>query len=288
MDNETKDKTINEEENPEKKITESRYKNRYKDFNVLNIGEFITKIRKQKGMSQEDIAKALFIDKRKVSRWETGKSIPEAEIIPRLAEVLDVSIIELFACKEYPQSFINQFETKIKNLKTIKKIELRKKILLIIGILLGIFFGITAIYTFNNYGTVEVYSIKSLDKNFTIKGIYVRARDYQSFNISTLKYIGDNRDNLNIDAYNIEYVLTKSDLKKIFNISDFDTSLNKNITKMNLLETINKTYFNFERKFDFISEKNELFLQIIYHDEKNQKQNISIKLKLLKEYDNKL
>ncbi len=288
MDNETKDKTINEEENTEKKITESRYKNRYKDFNVLNIGEFITKIRKQKGMSQEDIAKALFIDKRKVSRWETGKSIPEAEIIPRLAEVLDVSIIELFACKEYPQSFINQFETKIKNLKTIKKIELRKKILLIIGILLGIFFGITAIYTFNNYGTVEVYSIKSLDKNFTIKGIYVRARDYQSFNISTLKYIGDNRDNLNIDAYNIEYVLTKSDLKKIFNISDFDTSLNKNITKMNLLETINKTYFNFERKFDFISEKNELFLQIIYHDEKNQKQNISIKLKLLKEYDNKL
>lgn len=288
MEKETKDKTNNEVKPNEKNtIKEFHYKDKYKNFNVLNIGEFITKIRKQKGLSQDDIAKALFIDKRKVSRWETGKSIPETEIIPRLAEVLDVSIIELFACKEYPQSFINQFENKIKNLKTIKKIELRQKILLIIGILIGIFFGLTAIYTINNYGTIEVYSLKSQDNNFAIKGTYVKTSEHQYFNISTLKYIGNNIEKFDTDVYNIEYVIIKKDLKKIFNISDINTSLNNTVTKMNLLNTINKTSFNFEGKFNYISEKDELVLRIIYHNENNQKENIDIKFKLVKMCDNK-
>ena len=288
MENETNDKTNNEVKDEEKKINKSHYKDKYKDFNVLNIGEFITKIRKQKGMSQDDIAKALFIDKRKVSRWETGKSIPEAEIIPRLAEVLDVSIIELFACKEYPQSFIDKFETKIKNLKTIKRIELRQKIFLIIGILIGIFLGLTAIYTFDNYGTVEVYSLKSMDDNFTIKGTYVRARDYQSFNISTLKYIGDNRDKLDIDVYNIDYVVTEYDYKKVFYVSDTNTSLKNNINKINLLQTIDTSSFNVESKFTHISENSNLLFQITYHNLNNQKQNIDIKFKIVKMYDNKI
>ena len=66
MEKETKDKTNNEVKPNEKNtIKEFHYKDKYKNFNVLNIGEFITKIRKQKGLSQDDIAKALFIDKRK-------------------------------------------------------------------------------------------------------------------------------------------------------------------------------------------------------------------------------
>ena len=288
MEKETKNINDTEIKNNEKKINESHYKRKYKDFNVLNIGEFITKIRKQKGMSQDDIAKALFIDKRKVSRWETGKSIPETEIIPKLAEVLDVSIIELFACKEYPHSFINQFETKIKNLKTIKKIELRKKILLIFGIILGIIFGFTAVYTFNNYGTVEVYSIKSLDENYTIKGNYIKAKDYQSFNISNLKYIGNNKEQYDIDVYNINYSIVKEDLRKVFNITNNNAYLNKNIKKVNLLNSINTSGLFFEGKFNYISENDELVLQIVYRDLNNKKQNIDIKFRLLKKYDNKL
>ena len=287
MENETNDKINNEVKDEEKKTNKSHYKDKYKDFNVLNIGEFITKIRKQKGMSQDDIAKALFIDKRKVSRWETGKSIPEAEIIPRLAEVLDVSIIELFACKEYPQSFINKFETKIKNLKTIKRIELRQKILLIIGILLGIFLGLTAVYTFDNYGTVEVYSLKSMDDNFRLKGTYVRARDHQSFNISYIRYIGNNEEQLNIDVYNINYAVIKNDLRKLFNMTDNNASLNNNIKKTNLLTSINTFSFNYEGRFDYISDKDNLILRITYRDIENQKQNIDIKFKLVKMYDNK-
>lgn len=287
MEKETKDKINTDIKDTEKKTNESHYKNKYKDFNVLNIGVFITKIRKQKGMSQDDIAKALFIDKRKVSRWETGKSIPETEIIPKLAEVLDVSIIELFACKEYPQSFINQFENKIKNLKTIKRIELRKKILLIIGILLGIFFGLTAIYTIKNYDTVEVYSLKSLDNQYKLKGIYVQSRDYQYFNISDLKYIGENEEKLNIDVYNIEYAVTKSDNKMYFKSTNTNSSLNNNINSINLLNNLNTLSINFENKFKNINEKNELIFRVIYHTKDNQKQNIDIKFILIKKYDNK-
>ena len=56
--------------------------------------------RLQKGFTQEALAKRLFVTKKAVSRWETGRGLPDAALLPELASALDVTIDELFNAEE--------------------------------------------------------------------------------------------------------------------------------------------------------------------------------------------
>lgn len=51
--------------------------------------------RERKGLTQENVAEALNIVRQTVSKWEKGISVPDADMLIRLAEVLDVSVSEL-------------------------------------------------------------------------------------------------------------------------------------------------------------------------------------------------
>lgn len=48
-------------------------------------------------MTQAELAKELGIDRSTVAKWETGKANPRVELLPKLAEILNCSIDELFA-----------------------------------------------------------------------------------------------------------------------------------------------------------------------------------------------
>ncbi len=51
--------------------------------------------RKRKGLTQENVAEALNIVRQTASKWEKGISVPDADMLIRLAEILDVSVNEL-------------------------------------------------------------------------------------------------------------------------------------------------------------------------------------------------
>lgn len=51
--------------------------------------------RKRKGLTQENVAEALNIVRQTISKWEKGVSVPDADMLIRLAEILDVSVNEL-------------------------------------------------------------------------------------------------------------------------------------------------------------------------------------------------
>ena len=59
------------------------------------VGNFIAECRKEKQLTQVQLADKLGITNRAVSKWETGKSIPDASIMLELCEVLDISVNEL-------------------------------------------------------------------------------------------------------------------------------------------------------------------------------------------------
>ena len=61
------------------------------------IGERIKAARKAKGLSQEALGEKLEVSFQAVSSWETGKFIPDAEHLPQLSAVLDLSLDSLFA-----------------------------------------------------------------------------------------------------------------------------------------------------------------------------------------------
>jgi transcriptional regulator with XRE-family HTH domain len=57
----------------------------------MNIGETIKKLRKQKDMTQEQLAEYLNISTQAVSKWETSLTLPDITLIPMLANIFDVS-----------------------------------------------------------------------------------------------------------------------------------------------------------------------------------------------------
>ncbi len=59
------------------------------------IGGFLKKLRKEKNLTQGQLAEQLNVSGRTVSRWETGSNMPDISILVELAEFYDVSIPEI-------------------------------------------------------------------------------------------------------------------------------------------------------------------------------------------------
>lgn len=66
------------------------------------MGEIISTLRKEKGMTQKDIADKLGITDKAVSKWERDVAFPDTATIPKLAEILGVSVEELMQAKAVP------------------------------------------------------------------------------------------------------------------------------------------------------------------------------------------
>lgn len=58
-------------------------------------GAFLKELRKQKGLTQEQLAEQLNVSNRSVSRWETGSSLPDVDILIELADFYDVDIRQI-------------------------------------------------------------------------------------------------------------------------------------------------------------------------------------------------
>ncbi len=62
----------------------------------LNLADTIKRLRREKGITQEDVASALGVSFQAVSRWETAQSYPDIELLPHLAALFGVSMDTLF------------------------------------------------------------------------------------------------------------------------------------------------------------------------------------------------
>ncbi len=59
------------------------------------IGEMISSLRKEKGMTQSDLAEKMNVTDKAVSKWERNLSCPDVNSISKLAEVLGTTVEEL-------------------------------------------------------------------------------------------------------------------------------------------------------------------------------------------------
>ena len=66
-------------------------------MNKVKIGKFISKCRKDKQLTQEQLAEMLNVTNKSISKWENGVCLPEASIYEPLCKILDITINELFA-----------------------------------------------------------------------------------------------------------------------------------------------------------------------------------------------
>lgn len=85
----------------------------------LTFGAYIQKKRKEKGMSQKELAKQLFITESAVSKWERGKSYPDITLVKGICEALSITEHELItASDDYEQ---REIEREAKGFRRVKK-----------------------------------------------------------------------------------------------------------------------------------------------------------------------
>ena len=63
-------------------------------MNSIKIGKFIADCRKEKKLTQEQLAEKLFITDRAVSKWERGLSLPDADKMLDLCNILNINVNE--------------------------------------------------------------------------------------------------------------------------------------------------------------------------------------------------
>ncbi len=109
------------------------------------IGNFIASLRKEKGLTQHELADKLFLTDKAVSKWEMALSFPDITLLEKLAKELDVDISEILSGERGKNKKINVQEEIDKAILTIeqnqkkKKNELKNKIKKIGFIILFIF-----------------------------------------------------------------------------------------------------------------------------------------------------
>ena len=137
----------------------------------MNIGERIYNLRKEKGLSQEQLANKLDVSRQSISKWELGESNPELVNIVELAKVFDVSTDYLLQNKtnDYVSSDkSNNFDylTKFKTTMIVSTSLLVLSLLILTYnvILIGFaFIGLVASLLLFIIGMVQIRSMDSLD-----------------------------------------------------------------------------------------------------------------------------
>lgn len=101
------------------------------DMDNVKIGKFIKFLRKEKGLTQTELADKLSLSDKTISKWETGNGLPDVSLMIPLCDILGVSVNELLSGERLDEeSYKNKAEENIINIMKDKKTE-RKKFILI-------------------------------------------------------------------------------------------------------------------------------------------------------------
>lgn len=140
----------------------------------IKIGLFLKQLRKEKELTQEQLAERLNVSNRTVSRWETGSNMPDIGTLVEIANFYDVSIPEIIngerksenmeqETRETAVAMAKYGQNAVKNGK--------QKVISILLVVFGIFVMISALLVFPNESSWgSIYSI--LGSAVLIAGIY--------------------------------------------------------------------------------------------------------------------
>ena len=103
----------------------------------IKIGKFIAACRKEQGMTQAVLAEKLGISDRAVSKWETGKSLPDSGIMLELCELLGINVNELLSGEKIMTETYNQ-KAEENLLEMRREVDEKNRLLLNLEILFGV------------------------------------------------------------------------------------------------------------------------------------------------------
>ena len=103
----------------------------------VKIGKFITECRKKENLTQVQLAEKLHITNRAISKWETGKALPDSSIMLELCKLLKITVNDLLNGEVITvDNYKEELENKL--LEMVKEKEKTDKQLLTLEVVIGI------------------------------------------------------------------------------------------------------------------------------------------------------
>ena len=221
-----------------------------KEIDNEKVGKFIENLRKEKGLSQQDLAEKLSVSNQAVSKWESGKNLPDIAIQKQICEACNITLEELHAG-----------ERDIAKRKNTKKLKKENKIFLIIILFLIPIMTFFIVYFALNFRALKVYYSNS---NITNEENGVRAnllilklpRKLIIFinNIKPYNYEVKDSDLLDLKLYSGDKILLSSSMIKndIFEVETTQDIDRKNVRIVLKIDSVDGTSQTFERKMKLI------------------------------------
>lgn len=125
------------------------------------LGDNIKILRKNKGFTQEELAVRLNVVRQTVSKWEKGLSVPDAEMLQKIADILEVDMKQLLGAEIEMEKNNNEIVEQLAkiNEQLIIKNRRAKRIWKIVGIILIIVVVLNILLIVLSYSAFENYTI---------------------------------------------------------------------------------------------------------------------------------
>ena len=140
----------------------------------IKIGIFLKELRKEKGLTQEQLAEVLNVSSRTVSRWETGSNMPDISMLVEIADFYDVSIPEIVQGERESENMNKETKETAVAMAKYSQNEVKIGKQKVVGILMsafGIFVIVSALSIFpNDSSWGSIYSV--LGSIFFVFGLY--------------------------------------------------------------------------------------------------------------------
>lgn len=109
-------------------------------MNAQKCGKFITELRKEKNLTQKDLANELNVSDKAISRWETGKGFPDVDSLQSLSKFFGITINELLAGEKVETKTIEEIaeENIISAIVETEKSRKTKKSTIILSIIVAL------------------------------------------------------------------------------------------------------------------------------------------------------
>ena len=254
----------------------------------IKVGNFIASLRKEKNITQEELAERINVSSKTVSKWEVGVNVPDTNCLYKLSKEFNVPTQDILNGGEIKNESENN--DSIKNgINFYNRLFKRKVTKIVVLVIIGIISLFSILYTISNYNRVQVYDITSNDENFNVSGYIVYNSNESIFFIDGIEFlsseIGTDLESKFVfgDYYikngknNVIYYKGNIDLSKINSYQDIRGSIN-NV----------KLSFVINNEKDEISAKslNNFIFNVTLLDNNSNQFEYNVKLNMEKHFSN--
>ena len=134
------------------------------------LGENITALRKQRGMSQQTLAESLFVTRQTISKWEKNLSVPDADALVRLADALETTVQSLLGQPEEASAAPSDIAAALNRINDQLAIQNRRRsrIWKVIAWMIGLYVAFNILLLVLGYAGMAQYTGETHTEAYTI------------------------------------------------------------------------------------------------------------------------